>query len=68
MKLIQTGQWCWRKDELSFKEFSLLKREEKEEYLVLLKGLPEDERSTNDKTILNIYTKEEKENKNFYQL
>lgn len=64
MKLIQTGQWCWRQDELSFKQFTLLSKVEKEEYLFLLNGLPEDERSTNDLYILNLFTKEEKPKSN----
>lgn len=60
MKLIQTGQWLWRGDELSYKQFTLLNKKDKEEYLFLLKGLPEDERSTNDLYVLNLFTKEEK--------
>lgn len=60
MKLIQTGQWYWRQDELSFKQFTLLSKLEKEEYIFLLNGLPEDERSTNDLFILNLFSKEEK--------
>jgi hypothetical protein len=59
MKLIQTGQWYWRQDELSFKQFTLLSKKEKEEYIFLLNGLPEDERSTNDLYILNLFTKQE---------
>jgi|LauGreDrversion4_2_1035121.scaffolds.fasta_scaffold94503_1 hypothetical protein len=68
MKLIETGQWTWRKDELSYKEFTQLKREEKDEYLFLLKGLPEDERSSNDIAIINIYLKEKKQINNFFEL
>lgn len=68
MKLTKTGQWHWREDELSYKEFTQLKREEKDEYLFLLKGLPEEERSSNDNTIIDIYLKEKKENNNFFQL
>ena len=54
MKLIQTGQWYWRQDELSFKQFTLLSKVEKEEYLFLLKGLNPNELSTNDLYILRL--------------
>jgi len=67
-KITKTGQWCWRNDELSYKEFTQLKREEKDEYLFLLKGLPQDERSSNDIAIINIYLKEKKQINNFFEL
>lgn len=63
MKLTQTGQWYWRQDELSFKEFTLLSKVEKEEYIFLLNGLPENERGTNDLYILNLFSKKEKSKK-----
>jgi len=68
MKLIKTGQWYWREDELSFKQFHKLKRDDKEEYLFLLKGLPEDERSTTDLYLLNLYVKEEPKQIKFLEL
>ncbi len=68
MKLIQTGQWYWRQDELSFKEFTLLTKKDKEEYLELLKGLPEDERSTNDLYILNLFRKDKPKQNQFLEL
>jgi hypothetical protein len=68
MKLIQTGQWYWRQDELSFKQFHKLKKEDKEEYLFLLNGLPQDERSTNDLYILNLFIKEEPKPIKFLEL
>lgn len=68
MKLIQTGQWYWRQDELSFKQFTLLSKVEKEEYIFLLNGLPEDERSTNDLYILNLYIKSKPKQTQFLEL
>jgi hypothetical protein len=68
MKLIKTGQWYWREDELSFKQFHKLKRDDKEEYLFLLKGLPEDERRTTDLYLLNLYVKEEPKQIKFLEL
>ena len=70
MELRKTGQWTWREDEISFKEFNLLNKEEKEEYLYLLKGLPERERSTTDLIIINLYFKKQDKPKqeNYYSL
>ena len=68
MKLIKTGQWYWRKDEISFKQFNLFNKADKEEYLDLLKGLPENERSTTDLIIMNMYIKEKKKDKNFFSI
>jgi hypothetical protein len=51
----------WRKDELSLKEFRLLSKESREEYLLLLKGIKSEELSTNDNFILNEYVDEEKQ-------
>jgi hypothetical protein len=51
----------WRKDELSLKQFRLLSKESREEYLLLLKGIKPEEISTNDQFILNEYIEEEKQ-------
>lgn len=67
-KLIKTGQWYWRDDELSVKTFRSLSKEEKEEYLDLLKGLKPEERSTQDIYILNFYSDYKPEVKNFITL
>jgi hypothetical protein len=56
MKLKQRGQWYWRKDELSLKEFRQLSSTEREEHLTLLQGLKPEELSTNDIYILNQYS------------
>lgn len=67
--LIITGRITWRTDEISYKDFNLLNKNDKEEYLFLLKGLPEDERSTNDIAIMNMFIKEEKKkDKNFFSI
>jgi hypothetical protein len=63
--LKRIGSISYRTDELSFKEFHLLNRADKDEYLFLLKGLPENERSTNDLTIINLYLKEKN---NFFSI
>jgi hypothetical protein len=51
----------WRKDELSLKQFRLLSKDNREEYLLLLKGIKLEELSTNDQFILNEYVEEEKQ-------
>jgi hypothetical protein len=55
MKLIQTGQWYWRENEISFKSFQLLKKEEKLQHLNYLSTLKKEELSTNDLTIIEVY-------------
>ena len=68
-KLLVCGQWSWREDEVSLKQFQQLNREDKEEYLVLLAGLKLDEQSTGDKYLLNTYGKKHhKKDKGFLSL
>ena len=47
--------WFWREGEKSFKEFKLLQKTEKNEYLNVLVNLGEKYRSTNDEYILKYY-------------
>lgn len=68
MKLTEKGQWYWRKDELSMKEYRKLTSTEREEYLTLLQGLEPEELSTNDEYILNQYSVVIKINKKFLEL
>jgi hypothetical protein len=58
----------WRKDEMSLKEFRLLSKESREEYLLLLKGIKKEEVSTNDQYILDQYIEEQKEQYKFFEL
>jgi hypothetical protein len=68
MKLTQKGQWYWREDELSLKEYRQLTSTEKEEYLTLLQGLKGEELSTNDEYILNQYSVVTVKNNKFLEL
>ncbi len=54
-KTVTTGQIKWREDELSHKEFILLKSEEKKKYINFLLTLEFDDISFNDEQILNLY-------------
>lgn len=47
-------KWKWRIDELSLKQFYLLNKEEKEEYILLLKGLKPELLGTNDEYVLRL--------------
>ena len=67
-KLIKTGQWYWRDNEISLKSFQNLSRKEKEDYIEIIKALEPDARSTGDKIILNIYTNIKPENIKFISL
>ena len=58
----RTSQWVWRDDELSYKQFTLLSKEEKEEHLFLLKGLKPEEISTNDYYILKLNSTRNEDN------
>ena len=57
--LIKTGQWYWRIDELSKKEFDLLSSEKKEKYVEFLTSIEKSQRSSNDIAILEQYKKYE---------
>ena len=68
MKLLKTGQWYWRNDELSLMEFRKLTSTEREEYLTLLRKLKPEELSTNDQYIFNQHSVVIKSNKKFIEL
>ena len=54
-KLTRTGNWVWRNGELSYAEFGRMGRTEKDEHILYLSSLGEDELGTNDCYILNQY-------------
>lgn len=59
-KLIQTGHWFWRDNEISYKQFTRLTRPEKDAYVKLILDLEPSQRSTGDQLILkNQKVKEE---------
>jgi hypothetical protein len=53
----QITGWSWRLGELSMKEFYKLSYVEKLSYINLLEQLPQQERSSGDKIILNQFSK-----------
>lgn len=55
--LTQTGQWFWRDGEIGFATFQKLPKTEKEKHLQFLQNLPENQLSSNDKIILQVYGK-----------
>jgi len=70
MKLVQTGQWFWREEEISYKTFQNMKKKERLEHLNFLSTLKKDELSTNDLTIIEIYNPAilEEKSKKFFEL
>lgn len=62
------GQWKWRKDELNLKQFRDLPIEEREEYIVLLKGLKPEILGSNDEYILKWYGDIKTNNLKFFEL
>ena len=63
----QNTGWIWRDDEITMKEFYKLSQQDKQEYLLLIKGLKEEERSSMDEMLLNRFNLNKKEN-NFFTL
>lgn len=59
--------WIWRDDEITMKEFYKLSQQDKQEYLLLIKGLKQEERSTMDEMLLNRFNLNKKEN-NFFTI
>ena len=45
--------WKFRDDEITMKQFYKLSQQDKDEYLLLIKGLKEEERSSMDIILLN---------------
>ena len=69
MKLTTTGtNWRWREDELTMKEFYELSSTDKDEYILLILGLKEEERSSMDEIILNRFIKDKPETNKFLEL
>jgi len=63
-----TQQWKWRKDEIRLKDFYQLSTADKEEYILLILGLPLSERGTSDEIILNNFNKLVPKEENFITL
>ena len=53
MEIKQYTGWKFRDDEITMKQFYNLSQQDKEEYLLLIKGLKEEERSSMDIILLN---------------
>jgi hypothetical protein len=51
----------WRDDELSYKVFQELNKEDKDKYLVFLQNIPKNQLSFNDQHILLVYGRIEPE-------
>lgn len=55
-KLISTGtlgQWCWRENEIGYKTYTQLTKQERLEHINFLLTLQQEELSTNDRYILS---------------
>ena len=53
MEIKQYTGWKFRDDEITMKQFYKLSQQDKDEYLLLIKGLKEEERSSMDIILLN---------------
>lgn len=63
----QGTKWKWRDGEKSYKEFTLLPTEQKQEYVRMLEALPIEEVSSTDEIILNRFGNK-KQNIKFLEL
>jgi hypothetical protein len=59
--------WIWRDDQITMKEFYKLSQQDKEEYLLLIQGLKQEERSSMDIILLNRFNIKSEQN-NFFTL
>ena len=66
-KLVKTGQWYWRQDEISLKNFYKLSKEEKDAHIKVILSLDISQRSTNDQYILH-QQKVKEEDSNYFSL
>jgi hypothetical protein len=67
--LTKTGQWYWRIDEISLKDYYSLPSADRKKHIEFLLTLEQSQRSTADNIILLISnTKEEKQNIKFLEL
>ena len=60
--------WIWRDDELSLPQFYKLSQQDKEKYLLLIKGLKPEERSSMDELLLNRFNINKQEQIKFLEL
>jgi hypothetical protein len=59
--------WNWRDNELTMKQFYNLPQQERDEYILLIKGLKPEERSSMDEILLNRFNLN-KEEYNFFTI
>ena len=60
--------WKWRDDQLTMKQFYNLPEQDKDEYILLILGLKEEERSSMDEILLNRFNKNNKQPIKFLEL
>jgi hypothetical protein len=57
MEIKQYNGWKFREDEITMKQFYNLPQQEKDEYILLILGLKDEERSSMDILLLNRFGK-----------
>ena len=66
-KLIKTGQWYWRENEISLNNFYKLEKEQKKAHIEFILSLDKSQRSSNDLAILE-QEKVKEDISNFFSL
>jgi hypothetical protein len=64
----QITGWKWRDDQLTMKQFYNLSQQEQDQYILLILGLKQEERSSMDEILLNRFNKNNKEQNKFLEL
>ena len=60
--------WKWRDGQLTMKEFYNLPQQEKDEYILIILGIKEEERSSMDEILLNRFCKNKQVPDKFLEL
>ena len=60
--------WKWRDDQLTMKQFYNLSQQEQDQYILLILGLKQEERSSMDEILLNRFNKNNKQTEKFLEL
>jgi hypothetical protein len=64
----QITGWKWRDDQLTMKQFYNLSQQEQDQYILLILGLKQEERSSMDEILLNRFNKNNKQTEKFLEL
>lgn len=68
METKQRTGWKWRDDQLTMKQFYNLPQQERDEYILMVRGLKPEDRSSMDEILLNRFNLNKEESNNFFTI